>query len=674
MQTILTQFTPVFLARSDGKSEVIAKGSKQKNAPSKEQLDRTPNAKGVADYYRELDETEPKNLDWRKKLGGMLVREVGGPQLADKAFTAILHEFPENYRLYEHIKSKVEGDKNPSKNHSGGGHDRQDAYLYGHPRGPKKRFRSPADFFPHLLWLATDESGDPGNCTCKLCCPEQIEVEKPLAKEEEEEANVGTSARNAAGASATHAGTVQVGSNPIVQIPIRKPSTSTTPTASPVPKPAAYPLANTTNAPRLPASLTPTPLPQPRSIDQQIDGQYNKFLGRGGEIVWFRRGPAWGLGAIVRRWLTRDQPNARSYMIQPLSYPLDHQPTAVMTSDRDIRPYLAWSAPPCTSHLLRDRSCTYERVDWHGMVSGRYNSPDNPMNPEVDASILASKSIDGTYTPIEFVKSSGPEDRHFNGIFLGAEKIWVGEPARLRVASNDVMVMTDIIERTLPSTQPDATSQNPRSTVIIVGDVYTLSTVPVANPAAPPQLPSDRALPLRMREDLRWCNSITLPLNRTLSYWRLISTQSRVELGQLRGRWYESSLLFLEGFEQDIKNGKPGESTGMNARGDTSLIGASLGTRKGSRLEAFGPAVPQGTVIMDGIEPPQLPISQPQPQPQVQEQQQPPVHEQHTLELGAMHDINIGTGGGHHDDFADLGAFMNLDDLGNDGWDANFIS
>jgi hypothetical protein len=79
--------------------------------------------------------------------------------------------------LYEHVKytvDKTTGEKAKSaSSHAGGTHDRQDAYLYGHPEGRKKRFRSPAEFFPHLLWLMTDKDGDPLNCSCKICAPDE---------------------------------------------------------------------------------------------------------------------------------------------------------------------------------------------------------------------------------------------------------------------------------------------------------------------------------------------------------------------------------------------------------------------------------------------------------------------------------------------------------------------
>jgi hypothetical protein len=88
--------------------------------------------------------------------------------------------------LWEHIKynvNKVGDEKKTDKGkHAGGMFERQDAYLYGHPQGRRKRFRSPADFFPHILWLATDPEGDPRNCSCKICSPDGDETEEETIK------------------------------------------------------------------------------------------------------------------------------------------------------------------------------------------------------------------------------------------------------------------------------------------------------------------------------------------------------------------------------------------------------------------------------------------------------------------------------------------------------------
>lgn len=111
--------------------------------------------------------------------------------------------------LWEHLKynvDKVNGDKSREKGkHAAGVFERQDAYLYGHPQGRKKRYRSPADFFHHLLWLAVDKEGDPVNCSCKICSPDgEDEIEESgratsqLKKETKPPASASASATAAA--------------------------------------------------------------------------------------------------------------------------------------------------------------------------------------------------------------------------------------------------------------------------------------------------------------------------------------------------------------------------------------------------------------------------------------------------------------------------------------------
>jgi hypothetical protein len=113
-----------------------------------------------------------------------------------------------------------------------------------------------------------------------------------------------------------------------------------------------------------------------------------------------------------------------------------------------------------------------------------------------------------------------------------------------------------------------------------------------------------------MREDLRWRNSVTLPTIRALGYWKLISVQARLDIAEIKGRWYESSILFpiLQDpatFKQALSRGDISDAgTWMNARGDSSGAANVAGNRKSERVEALGRAVPLGTRIFDGIEPP----------------------------------------------------------------------
>ncbi|KAF1814120.1 hypothetical protein P152DRAFT_374770, partial [Eremomyces bilateralis CBS 781.70] len=158
----MTEFQIIYIRRSDGQKMVAGKP----NYPHNGQLNQKEQANGSKDYYHRLDEDSTKHRDWRKKLGAMMAKRKG--LLDDKGY--ILAWLPEHYELWEHIKTRP-SDSSPSKSHAGGGHDRQDAYLYGHPLGTTKRFRSPKDFYHHLLWLSEDEEGNPDNCYCRACAP-----------------------------------------------------------------------------------------------------------------------------------------------------------------------------------------------------------------------------------------------------------------------------------------------------------------------------------------------------------------------------------------------------------------------------------------------------------------------------------------------------------------------
>lgn len=74
----MARFYPLYVRRSDGKLEILAKGKlREPNQPTDAQLDQRPDKNGVSDFYREVAADEIKHLDWRRKLGGMLARELG---------------------------------------------------------------------------------------------------------------------------------------------------------------------------------------------------------------------------------------------------------------------------------------------------------------------------------------------------------------------------------------------------------------------------------------------------------------------------------------------------------------------------------------------------------------------------------------------------------------------
>lgn len=507
-----------------------------------------------------------------------------------------------------------------------------------------------------------------------MCSPVQLDVEKPPFKVEaradppvavKREGAPSAPPSQGAGAGAG------VGRNPVVTVPTpARRAVSGPPTQSPnvkpaMPTPTPTPTAAPSQTPtatqiRVPVPLQSSPLPQPRGSEQLTDSRYGQFICRTGEVVWFFRPKtsAWGLGLVVRRWAAKDSSGGKAYLVQPLSHPLDSATPEVVTSDEHLKPWLAWSAPACTfTYLQQNPQLRYDQVDWSLLLSGQYGQG----IADVDASIMAAKAIDGTYTLFERVKTvpiQTGEERHYNGIFLGAEKIWRGDPVRIRLGATgtDLMVMTDIVERVTANpaqTQPPA---QPTTQVLITGDIYSYSTLPVPDPSKVPIPPSEsnHNIPIRMREDMAWRNRTLVPQTRTLGWWRLLTPASRIEMADIKGRWYETSLLFEESFIKAVKNGEGGNGIWMNARGDATSAGRITGLARPDRVVAFGDALPKGTTLVDGLEPPVATQQQRGPQ--------APTSDMQGLDIG------MGTSGG---EAFSLDDFMNVEHL-DDGAGVDF--
>lgn len=536
---------------------------------------------------------------------------------------------PENYRLFEHVKFTASENGEPVKcagNQADDPNHRQDSYLYGHPQGPRKRFRSPADFFPHLLWLATDDSGDPDNCSCKICAPEDIQVfDKPTTK-------AITDVSRKEDFPPVQKDIVQrVNTEPLLVLPKRPVIQENVP--KPVPKPApVHVMAQIPPRPQVwppvtlpltPPVLQPTLLGRASRFEQDQDAQYSRYLFRPGELVWFNRGTAWGLAVIVRRDLFKDvrHQDRPKYVCQPLSHPFQHPEIKIITQEDLLRPWLAWSAPAPTHAALATQGNSYNNIDWRGVLEGRFGGGD----AEVDGSIFAAKAIDESFTLIEPLSNNTltTGERTYAGIYFGGEKIWVGEPVRLRIGTGqDIMIVHHIIEKLKPGST-NASS----ATISVVGDIYRFATM---NHTPGQEPPDSRHLPLRLTQDLDYRNRHTIPHKRTFSYWKITQAQTRLSIAEVKGRWYESSVLLpiLRGaadFTRDLRKGDISDvGQWMNGRGDSSLAAGKQGIRYFDRLDAFGKAVPPGTRISKGLDgPPEdnvFPVEQQQQQQQQQHQ------------------------------------------------------
>ncbi|KAI9893174.1 MAG: hypothetical protein M1814_000722 [Vezdaea aestivalis] len=540
----MAPYREFFVRRSDGQLTVSVKGSGPvvPNGPTAEQLDATPSAAGVTDYYKEV--------------------------LPDQLW--VLGRLPDNFRLYEHLKySNKEGDEAPKANrtHARGGNDRQDAYLYGHPEGKKKRYRCPADFYNHLYWLATDSTGDSRNCTCMICSPDDIP--RPKA------------------AKANTTNTKEGGSTVGVVIP---PLTKQNKDKKPSPSVK---------------STTPYTLPTPKvqSREREYDTQYGLSLYRLGELVWFSRGASWSLGVVAKRGLydMTGKWQQATYSIQPVSYPGHNLPPVSIEQANQIRPWLSWSPPQVTRKTLHDK--TYREIDWAGVIAGAYGQG----VIEIDASVLAAKWIDESYVAFGQISKS-PRITSWMGMFLGGEKIWIEDPVSLRPVRRDqseILVVKMILEQTPESGAANATGETPE--LILVGDHYIFELVKGATDQS--QGPSSQ-LPQRLLKDIEARNSSTRAKVGEIARWRLVQQKAEMSLGSVKGRWYESETLFptlqipIPGHVGQIQqfNQASDANLYLNARCDKSLCRNNMGNRFNTRNEALGGSVPPTFVVSRGLD------------------------------------------------------------------------
>ena len=246
----------------------------------------------------------------------------------------------------------------------------------------------------------------------------------------------------------------------------------------------------------------------------------------------------------------------------------------------------------------KSQNLSYDQVDWDRVVRGDFGHGD----ATVDGSILAAKAIDGSYSLFDRAENAlaGPGEVHYNGMFLGAEKIWVGEPVRLRVL-DDKVIMVLIIQKLIERTTPPSTSN-----VTFIGDIYKLNEMPTPykNQSEWPT----PALPPRMVADVRFRNEVADMAKRGVWYeWQLLEPAARRGIPDIKGRWYETRtllpILIMGGratFQKALSTGDIDDvSKHMNGRGDNSTLN---GQRKKNRKDTLGRAVPAEFKVSRGLD------------------------------------------------------------------------
>lgn len=370
----------------------------------------------------------------------------------------------------------------------------------------------------------------------------------------------------------------------------------TSTTSAPSPAQTTIPRNMSTTSASLASPHTPR-----KTSERDYDSQYypqNPFIYRPGELVWFHKqtgqtNGAWGLGVIAMRSLVNASPR---YLLQPLSNPIRHS-RPVIQGQEHLRPWLAWSLPPVTH--TRISGLAYDQVPWEQVISGALG----PGDSEVDGSILKAKVIDSSYSLYEASKKPVPAGEvHYGGMFLGAEKIWIEEPVRLRVPNSNEIVVMIVKKIILRETVMADTSIS--SNVTLVGDVYKFVEMP--NPYANRNDWPTLDLPVRMVTDLRFRNEVAANAGKSVfCEWRLLEPAARRGIEHVKGRWYETRALLpvLRGvnqFREDIQRGVTSDAgLWMNGRGDNGDPG---GKRMPNRRGTLGLAVPDAFKVSRGLD------------------------------------------------------------------------
>ena len=427
------------------------------------------------------------------------------------------------------------------------------------------------------MWLCTDATNDRENCSCKMCTPNDvIKAAEEMAAYQAQKFGTGNTT--------TAPTTLQKAQSLAIQTKDGGKGTATKQAITIPNQAATRPMSGVQVViPRL-AEIRSDPDPQVLlksefAAERELDAKPNKSIFRPGELVWYDKASAVGLAVIVSRNLVFQQPGSEGaeYSLQPLSHPFSYPPAVHKQDESKLKPWLAFTVPPYFHTYLRGKTVSYAEVNWRDVLTGKHGSGD----AEADASMMAAKGINSSYTLIDPLPADPTTMKAmYGGIYLGCEKVWVGEAVRLKnLGGRSIMIVSMISDGA--------------EGVKISGKVFSYQSGPVGQISAHP------SLPVRVQDDLNYRNERSRKLGRA-SYWIPQGGQATVSLADITGRWYESRrlipiILGQDNFAKQHNSGNVGDvGDSLNARGQ-SANGAMV--RAPDRLAAFGKSIPATTKI-----------------------------------------------------------------------------
>ena len=278
--------------------------------------------------------------------------------------------------------------------------------------------------------------------------------------------------------------------------------------------------------------------------------------------------------------------------IIPFAHPL-YQTQEIVKEEADIRPFLAFSIPQINNALQEFKGQALAQINWPALQErfGTHTDASRREGLAIEATKLAAARVDQCYSTFNLLQDSVPNYDVFGGIFLGAEKICVGEAVRIKLSREQQEQTTEkgmpivmVVKRIYVSKEG--------GTLMFEGDLWTLQHVTLAQQ---PQNPNPAGLPVSLRGEKEFRDSI-LQSRGWCVRWVPMNQNMTVNESAIRGRFYETRrltpILNPAKFQEMLQQQHVGDiQTLLNNRGDSN--GPRVG-RVLNRAQAVAGAVPAG--------------------------------------------------------------------------------
>ncbi|KAI0109919.1 hypothetical protein F4814DRAFT_424973 [Daldinia grandis] len=525
--------------------------------------------------------TSSSEDNWLRKLGEML-----GSQFYPKStYKFVLETLPQNYTLRQKFR-EPKSTSDAASSDTAASKGISDCYLYGYPElGAKSRskaalknYRSPAEFFDHLLWLVTDGE-DRSNCYCKHCkIHHSSQAKTPTAK-------VQIPARP--GPAAKLSGPLSVNS------PAQSATTSSA--SSPGPSgPSGISGASGTSAQRVASAALTT---QAATSLVPVAFQHDEPpLFREGEVVWYIVHPSFRLGLVIQNLPSNPSTlTPAMHKIKPLSYSL-RALGDVIQPEADMRPFLAFSVP--APHPILDKFANHpmEAIPWDALEA-QVSKTDGALS--VEASKVGASRVDHSYSLFNAIMDATlqPNQQSFGGVFFGCEKICAFEAIRIRLEQaehpewdNPELPFAMVVRKIVL----EATDKGEE--LFFHGDLWLLQETD--SPAHGDTL---KYVTQAMVREKMFRDRVKHASN-THFEWVLIQNPIKKSEAYVRGRFHESEKLgpLLDtNWAATVQQGHfmPAHHKSLNNRGDSKSFNVG---RKESRSDAFAGIFSPGTVLSFG--------------------------------------------------------------------------